>query len=335
MELLAYSALLVPFPQMSSNTSSDTSIWSNRVLWRATLGSAAGFALIGSTLPAGAIVLQGSSCNAVTDIQEALTAKKYDVGGVDGIFGAKTHAAVLKFQTDQKLQADGIVGVNTAQALGLSGNAYASGALCEASTVTTGTNTATATPASNSAATSVASNQTKQEYIVIAEALNVRSGPSSSYDVVDLLFKDDQVEATPSQAGWLEIEKGKWISDRFVQLKSASNTTAAAPVSNSASSAPNSGSATVSNATADESQAVNYIDIQQLDPALVTGYVQVTVEALNVRAEPKGGTNDNVVGYLAKGEIVPILNKATPDGWIQVAWGDWISSAFVEPVAVN
>ncbi|MCM1306313.1 MAG: spore cortex-lytic enzyme [Bacteroides sp.] len=43
----------------------------------------------------------------------------YLSGSADGIFGAKTKAAVVKFQKKNGLTADGIVGTKTAQAMGL------------------------------------------------------------------------------------------------------------------------------------------------------------------------------------------------------------------------
>ena len=57
-------------------------------------------------------------------------------------------------------------------------------------------------------------------------------------------------------------------------------------------------------------------------------------EALNVRAEPNSDQG-NVVGYVAKDEILPLTGKATKDGWIQLAWGDWVSAAFVQPEVVQ
>lgn len=54
----------------------------------------------------------------VQELQKELKKRKYDVGAVDGIFGDKTKNAVKKFQKDNKLYADGIVGKNTAHKLG-------------------------------------------------------------------------------------------------------------------------------------------------------------------------------------------------------------------------
>ena len=63
----------------------------------------------------------GSSGTAVELLQTILYTDGYDIGttGVDGQFGANTQAAVKKFQTDHGLTSDGIVGPETAAALGM------------------------------------------------------------------------------------------------------------------------------------------------------------------------------------------------------------------------
>jgi len=55
----------------------------------------------------------------VTALQQALQKAGFSPGAIDGTFGAGTEAAVLAFQRSQGLAADGIVGPNTATALGL------------------------------------------------------------------------------------------------------------------------------------------------------------------------------------------------------------------------
>jgi len=52
-------------------------------------------------------------------IQEALVAKGYDPGEIDGVYGPMTEAAVRKFQKEHGLEVDGIVGPLTWTALGL------------------------------------------------------------------------------------------------------------------------------------------------------------------------------------------------------------------------
>lgn len=62
----------------------------------------------------------GAQGEEVTRIQTALTEKGYFSSAIDGIFGEKTLAAVKNFQRDSGLDADGIVGPLTMEALGLS-----------------------------------------------------------------------------------------------------------------------------------------------------------------------------------------------------------------------
>ena len=56
---------------------------------------------------------------AVRELQEALVYYGYDVGGVDGAFGRGTDVALRQFQRDNNLDDDGILGDQTAAALGL------------------------------------------------------------------------------------------------------------------------------------------------------------------------------------------------------------------------
>jgi N-acetylmuramoyl-L-alanine amidase len=55
----------------------------------------------------------------VRDIQEALSAAGLDPGTIDGIYGAKTAAAVAAFQRVMGLVMDGEVGPQTAKELGV------------------------------------------------------------------------------------------------------------------------------------------------------------------------------------------------------------------------
>lgn len=67
-----------------------------------------------------AAVKVGSRGEVVRTIQTKLKRWGYYTGGVDGIFGAKTKAAVQFFQRRNGLAADGIVGAATARAMGVS-----------------------------------------------------------------------------------------------------------------------------------------------------------------------------------------------------------------------
>ena len=67
------------------------------------------------------LLKKGKKGEDVRMVQQALINLGYDLGkwGADGIFGSKTRKAVRKFQKDHGLKVDGIVGKQTATALGL------------------------------------------------------------------------------------------------------------------------------------------------------------------------------------------------------------------------
>ena len=60
---------------------------------------------------------RGSKGADVTKLQTFLNSQGYDCGTADGIFGAKTEAAVRAFQADNGLAVDGIAGKATQEAL--------------------------------------------------------------------------------------------------------------------------------------------------------------------------------------------------------------------------
>ncbi len=59
------------------------------------------------------VLKEGSKGEEVTKLQEGLKKLNFYSGTVDGVFGAKTLAAVINFQKSQQLVADGIVGDKT------------------------------------------------------------------------------------------------------------------------------------------------------------------------------------------------------------------------------
>jgi Putative peptidoglycan binding domain len=77
--------------------------------------------LPGNTNPSAQAPSQTLSPNAtgpqVKTLQQALIALGFDPGTPDGDYGAKTQAAVQKFQTSKGLQPDGVVGPQTLAAL--------------------------------------------------------------------------------------------------------------------------------------------------------------------------------------------------------------------------
>lgn len=64
----------------------------------------------------------GSQGAEVVHMQQMLNEKGYWCGDADGVFGPLTYQAVIRFQGDAGLIADGIVGPNTNQALGSESN---------------------------------------------------------------------------------------------------------------------------------------------------------------------------------------------------------------------
>ena len=73
-----------------------------------------------SSVADAAVLKQGSKGDLVKEVQTKLIKWGYLTGRADGIFGAKTKTAVIKFQRKNGLTADGVIGTRTAQALGIS-----------------------------------------------------------------------------------------------------------------------------------------------------------------------------------------------------------------------
>ncbi|HEY9723037.1 MAG TPA: peptidoglycan DD-metalloendopeptidase family protein [Oscillatoriaceae cyanobacterium] len=79
---------------------------------------------VGGGMPAGWMA-NGATGDNVRQLQQALQNAGFDPQGVDGIFGPLTQAAVVAFQQAKGLEVDGIVGPQTAGALGISLDASA------------------------------------------------------------------------------------------------------------------------------------------------------------------------------------------------------------------
>ena len=72
------------------------------------------------------VLKQGSSGSTVRTLQQKLKNWGYYTGAVDGVYGAKTKAAVISFQKKNGLVADGIAGAKTLAAMGISTTSTAS-----------------------------------------------------------------------------------------------------------------------------------------------------------------------------------------------------------------
>lgn len=66
---------------------------------------------------AGELLREGSTGDDVRTVQQLLTERGFDAGGIDGIFGPKTAQAVRSFQGNVGITIDGIVGGQTWGAL--------------------------------------------------------------------------------------------------------------------------------------------------------------------------------------------------------------------------
>lgn len=62
----------------------------------------------------------GADKELIKNVQQALNEKGYDCGEADGVAGEKTKEAVKKFQEDNNLTVDGVIGQQVKDALGIS-----------------------------------------------------------------------------------------------------------------------------------------------------------------------------------------------------------------------
>ena len=88
---------------------SYTTLTGSIQLWHKSTSSGGG-SYYAPTVPDMPMLYRGYTGDVVKTLQEKLNAKGFDSGNVDGIFGAKTYAAVTAFQKANGLGVDGIVG---------------------------------------------------------------------------------------------------------------------------------------------------------------------------------------------------------------------------------
>ncbi|MGB3639165.1 MAG: peptidoglycan-binding domain-containing protein [Rivularia sp. (in: cyanobacteria)] len=63
------------------------------------------------------VLKEGSTGDAVTLLQESLKEVGFYFGSINGVFDENTKAAVIKFQKNNAITADGVVGIATRAAL--------------------------------------------------------------------------------------------------------------------------------------------------------------------------------------------------------------------------
>ena len=144
------------------------------------------------------------------------------------------------------------------------------------------------------ALSATASFANSNEGTVTADALNVRSGPSTSYGITTKLYKGDKVEILETSNGWHKIKasNGKigWVSGDYIKVSSGSTS----------------------------------------QPSTSTTKATVTADSLNVRSG--AGTSYSVITKLSKGTVVDVLESAS-NGWkkIKTSGGTtgWVSGSYL------
>ena len=144
------------------------------------------------------------------------------------------------------------------------------------------------------ALSATASFANSNEGTVTADALNVRSGPSTSYCITTKLYKGDKVEILETSNGWHKIKasNGKigWVSGDYIKVSSGSTS----------------------------------------QPSTSTTKATVTATSLNVRSG--AGTSYSVITKLPKGTVVDVLESAS-NGWkkIKTSGGTtgWVSGEYL------
>ena len=144
------------------------------------------------------------------------------------------------------------------------------------------------------ALSATASFANSNEGTVTADALNVRSGPSTSYGITTKIYKGDKVEILETSNGWHKIKasNGKigWVSGDYIKVSSGSTS----------------------------------------QPSTSTTKATVTATSLNVRSG--AGTSYSVITKLPKGTVVDVLESAS-NGWkkIKTSGGTtgWVSGEYL------
>lgn len=132
------------------------------------------------------VLRKGSTGSEVEELQRKLTSLGYALGSVDGDFGEKTLAAVKAFQKDYSLDVDGVVGNQTWTAL--------------------------------DKAVAAKSSTTSYMVKVTTEALNIRAGAGTNYNIVGCIRDKGVYTIVEEKAGWGRLKSGVgWICLEFTK----------------------------------------------------------------------------------------------------------------------
>jgi len=195
MENLAYLHLAVDFedpsPQPTLRSLKELGLSVPSSAWVGVASLAIAISVLASAHDAMAYVSQGSRGSSVSAVQSALRSRGYDLA-VDGAYGSRTEYIVSLFQRSQRISTDGVVGPQTASALGLSSANYGGGG---------GGNPG------NGGSTGVVT-------VTTPIGVNIRSGPGTGYAVVGGLGYGARVSTYGSSGGWHRVNGG-WISSSY------------------------------------------------------------------------------------------------------------------------
>jgi peptidoglycan hydrolase-like protein with peptidoglycan-binding domain len=280
---------------------------------------AAGALILSELVVAGglaeAALNRSDRCNAVLQAQRELARRTYDVGPLDGIFGAQTEGAVRRFQANQRLAVTGQISENTAIALGLP-------KAISCNSTAQGTSHRVATPGTS---------------------LNRRDRPSGQ--VLDQLADGASVVVVETQGGWSRLQQGGWVSSRFLSPTNLSAGVSAGVAPRPGSSAsgggsnnlyipPSNGGITTAGtgatggggggggqppATANPGKTSGACT----HTALVTGSPGV-----NVRSAPAGA----LVSSLEQGQAICLTGEgkaASQRFWAKLQGGNWVAADFL------
>lgn len=157
--------------------------------------------------PAQALLEQSDRCSSVADLQSALWDAGFDPGGVDGVFGNGTRTAVEAFQRDRGLVDDGVVGFNTASALGLDPDIACAGDVAE-------------TEEEISESYAVAAWSSTAWVNTLGAPLNVRSAPSVDSEIIDALPHGTEVSLDSDVSGeWVQTNSGGWVATAWLSFR--------------------------------------------------------------------------------------------------------------------
>jgi uncharacterized protein YraI len=199
MELLAFIECAVEFESPDSDrklrTLDELGLNLPASTWVGLASVAIVVSILTNTPRADAAIHRGNTGDRVTHIQQALTQKGFNPGGIDGVFGGATEYAVVKFQRNHGLSADGVVGTETSKVL------FAG---------------------SSSGSSSSGSGQLMVK--TTGNPLNVRSGPGTGYSVISSLPNGSAFGTTGRYSGgWVQRSAGGWVSTAYTSTGSGSS----------------------------------------------------------------------------------------------------------------